>query len=52
LPANNPEWVIAVVIDQPEDRVYGGEAAAPIFKNIGKNLLIRKGLLSLNDDEK
>ena len=52
LPANNPKWVIAVVIDQPEDRVYGGEAAAPIFKNIGKNLLIRKGLLSLNDDEK
>jgi len=33
-PANNPELVVVVVIDEPQKSIYGGQAAAPVFRNI------------------
>ncbi len=33
-PADNPELVIVVVIDEPQKSIYGGQVAAPVFRNI------------------
>jgi len=33
-PADNPELVVVVVIDEPQGSIYGGKAAAPVFRNI------------------
>ncbi len=39
-PADNPEIVIAVVIDEPKNGARdGGQVAAPVFKNIAEQLL-------------
>ena len=47
LPADKPRWVIAVVIEKPDEKkYYGGQVAAPIFKRIAKRLLIRDEILS------
>jgi len=34
VPAEHPELVIIVAIDEPESSIYGGTVAAPIFKQI------------------
>ena len=34
VPANNPKIVIMIAIDEPEGLYYGGQIAAPVFKNI------------------
>ncbi len=33
-PANDPELVVIVVIDEPQKSIYGGQVAAPVFRNI------------------
>lgn len=33
-PADNPELCISVVLDEPKGRYYGGQTAAPIFRDI------------------
>lgn len=33
-PANDPELVVVVVIDEPQESIYGGQVAAPVFRNI------------------
>ncbi|MDT8375292.1 MAG: penicillin-binding transpeptidase domain-containing protein [Mariprofundaceae bacterium] len=33
-PADNPELVVVVVIDEPQKSIYGGQVAAPVFRNI------------------
>ena len=46
-PANNPKFVIVIVVDEPEKRFisgfgtthFGGKCAAPIFREIGKRTL-------------
>lgn len=35
-PAENPELLISVVIDEPKRGMYGGETAAPVFARIGE----------------
>lgn len=37
-PADNPEVLISVVLDDPKQGYYGGQAAAPIFKRIAEGL--------------
>lgn len=37
-PANNPKFVMLVILDRPTARIYGAETAAPIFFNIAKDL--------------
>ncbi len=47
LPADHPMWVIGVVIDEPQKKIYGGTAAAPIFRKIAEELLVRSHYLTL-----
>lgn len=37
-PADNPKFVMLVVIDKPTQSIYGAETAAPIFFNIARDL--------------
>ena len=39
VPADYPEAVILVVVDEPQKRYYGGTVAAPAFKNIALETL-------------
>ena len=34
VPASNPKLVVAVVVDDPKNQVYGGSVAAPAFQKI------------------
>ena len=40
-PASNPRLVISVIVDEPQSSipVYGGNVAAPVFKNVAKRLI-------------
>ena len=38
-PADNPQVVILVILDEPQRDKWGGVAAAPVFKNIGEQIL-------------
>jgi cell division protein FtsI (penicillin-binding protein 3) len=38
-PAENPEIAIFVTLDEPQRDKWGGVAAAPVFKNIGEQIL-------------
>lgn len=38
-PAENPQIVCFVLIDAPQQGVYGGAVAAPIFKNIAERII-------------
>ena len=40
-PASNPRLVISVIVDDPQSSipVYGGNVAAPVFKNVAKRLI-------------
>jgi cell division protein FtsI (penicillin-binding protein 3) len=40
-PANDPQIAILVILDEPQRDRWGGVAAAPVFKNIGEQLLTR-----------
>ena len=37
LPADNPKFVMMIVLDKPQGNIYGGSTAAPIFRNISKS---------------
>jgi cell division protein FtsI/penicillin-binding protein 2 len=39
IPATNPLFVILVKIDRPQATIYGGTAAAPLWKSIGQQLM-------------
>ncbi len=39
IPASNPQFVILVKIDHPQTAIYGGTAAAPLWKAIAQELL-------------
>ena len=38
-PSENPQVVILVMLDEPQRDKWGGVAAAPVFKNIGEQIL-------------
>ncbi|MBI4632949.1 MAG: PASTA domain-containing protein [Deltaproteobacteria bacterium] len=38
-PANDPQIAILVILDEPQRDKWGGMAAAPVFKNIGEQIL-------------
>jgi cell division protein FtsI (penicillin-binding protein 3) len=38
-PADNPQVVILVVLDEPQKDKWGGVASAPVFKKIGEQIL-------------
>ena len=33
-PARNPRLLVAVMVDEPQGEIYGGEVAAPAFEKI------------------
>jgi stage V sporulation protein D (sporulation-specific penicillin-binding protein) len=37
-PADNPEVCISVVMDEPKQGYYGGQIAAPVFKEIAERV--------------
>ena len=39
VPSKNPRIVILVIIDEPEDIAWGGEVAAPVFREIARQSL-------------
>lgn len=39
VPADDPRLVILVVIDEPKGRIYGGQVAAPAFREIAEGAL-------------
>ncbi len=44
VPANDPQLVIAVIVDEPKGSIYGGQVAAPIFRSIAATSLPYLGI--------
>ena len=42
-PADDPQFVMAVVLDDPKPLYYGGTVAAPVFKEVMENALYSMG---------
>ncbi len=38
-PADNPEIIITIIIDEPKNGYYGGKVAAPVFQKIATRLI-------------
>jgi len=47
IPAMEPQYMIMVLVDEPQKRYYGGLVAAPAFKRIGTSLLTSEQGLAL-----
>lgn len=47
-PADDPEYVMAVVLDDPKPMYYGGVVAAPVFKEVMEIALLSKGYVPQN----
>ena len=45
VPADRPQLVILVVIDEPQTAVYGGTVAAPVFQTIAQQALAQLGIV-------
>jgi cell division protein FtsI (penicillin-binding protein 3) len=45
LPADNPKFIILVVVDEPKGTYWGSQISAPAFKQIAKRILSYKGIL-------
>lgn len=39
LPADNPEFAVLIIIDEPQGIPYGGTVAAPIFKEVASQII-------------
>ncbi len=51
-PADNPQIVIAVIIDAPAaGEIYGGKVSAPIFKRIAERIIALNGVLDFTNLE-
>jgi cell division protein FtsI/penicillin-binding protein 2 len=46
-PANNPEYLILVVVDSPKKKYYGSTVACPIFRKIALDIINYKNILPL-----
>ena len=53
LPANRPQVVITVIVDDPKsDGVgYGGQIAAPFFRNVAEQIIKYKGIQPIDETE-
>lgn len=43
-PADDPKFLMVVIIDRPTSSIYGAETAAPIFFKVAKNILTYYGI--------
>lgn len=48
LPADKPQYLIVVMIDEPQYGMYGGVIAAPVFREIAQRSLGYSGRIALN----
>jgi cell division protein FtsI (penicillin-binding protein 3) len=44
-PSDEPEYVMAVILDDPKPMYYGGVVAAPVFKEVMEVALLSKGYI-------
>lgn len=44
VPADDPRLVLLVLVDEPEENVYGGVVAAPVFRDIAAGVLRHLGV--------
>ena len=44
VPTDDPVLSMIIVIDQPQGKYYGGDVAAPVFKEIGTLVLRHQGI--------
>lgn len=51
-PADEPQFAMVVMLDEPGPRYYGGTVAAPVFKNVAEKTLNYLGYIKKDDDEK
>ncbi|MFW5966234.1 MAG: penicillin-binding protein [Persicimonas sp.] len=51
-PAEDPEIAVLVMIDEPQDEVYGGKVAGPAFRRIMKEALSVREVAPLPADER
>ena len=51
-PAEDPEVLALVMIDEPKETHYGGVVAAPAFREIVKKSLAVRGVLPLEEEER
>jgi cell division protein FtsI (penicillin-binding protein 3) len=50
VPAEAPEIVIVVIVDEPQKSIYGGSVSAPIFRNIAATTLPYLGILPASQE--
>lgn len=50
-PADNPKFIMLVILNKPTASIYGAETAAPIFFDIAKNILVYYGIAPSGGDE-
>ena len=43
-PAENPQYIVAVALQNPKTTIYGGEAAAPVFSQVAGYVLRTRGV--------
>jgi cell division protein FtsI/penicillin-binding protein 2 len=48
-PANDPRLCVLVAVDEPQGNIYGGQVAAPIFREILKDAM---GILGIYPEER
>ncbi len=48
-PSNDPRFIVAIMVDEPQGKITGGKVAAPIFSKIATNALRR---LQMSPDPK
>ena len=52
IPANNPKFVIYVVVHQPQKKFYGSTVAAPVFSKVAEYAIRQSGLSPVLISEK
>lgn len=50
-PAENPEYIVLVAVDEPQGAYYGGVVAAPVAKQIFEKIFEIRGTLASGDVE-
>jgi cell division protein FtsI (penicillin-binding protein 3) len=43
IPAQDPQFVIYIAVDQPQKKYYGSEVAAPVFSRVASYLVRKSG---------
>jgi cell division protein FtsI (penicillin-binding protein 3) len=52
VPANNPQFTIYIVVDNPKHEYYGAQVAAPVFHKLASFALHRRGFMPIVVSEK